>query len=201
MPTTIDGGTGVRSTEINPDTLVTDSETIAANRSNIRWPTTEAVWQLMQPYVQTIAVSGAASRRFSGIPAGINRVKLLLDGVSTTDNTGTGDFQVRIGTGGSVLSTGYDSTSTTYAVGRSSTTGFLLINPGAAGLVHGHLELERMPGTNRWKMWGHTRSNTAVIGDCWSSFIDIGGPLDTIDFLTGAGTLDAGSIAAIAHYF
>lgn len=202
MPITLNGSTGIRTTELDPSNLVTSTETIFSNQSDTVIPTASAVWQSLLPYTQTISLSGAASRRFSSLPAGLLRIKILLNNISSSDNTASGDFLIRIGSGGTVLSTGYNSVGTTYSVSRTSTTGFIVMSPGAASGITGHVELDRIPGTNLWKAWGHTKfTGAATVVDMWGDFIDTVSTVDTLDILTGAGTLDSGTATVIGYYF
>jgi hypothetical protein len=141
--------------------------------------------------------SGNTVFDFGSIPAGVRRIHLATRGLSLS---GTDNFLVQIGTGGSPTTSGYISTSNGQdqsggSDGTSSTAGFVIRDGEAAGIVSGIMTLVLIDSaTNAW-VASHTfkRSTTTIIigaGD-----VALAGTLDILRVTrTGTDTIDAGTV-------
>jgi len=142
------------------------------------------------------ATTSGATVDFTGIPAWVNRITVILNGVSTN---GTDNLLVQIGDAGGFETTSYTAisfyaaTAGSNAVGVTSTAGFIISGVNAAAYAHnGSLTLCRVSG-NTWVESGVTHSETYA---AWHS-----GTKTLSDTLTqvrltttgGANTFDAGS--------
>lgn len=181
MPTIINGTTGINQVQ-----------------SNVVEP-----GDLTQPLTLVTAknTTSGTSIDVTGIPSWVNRVTVMLNGVSTN---GTSLVQFQLGSG-SVQTTGYVSTGSNSAnaisPGVTSSTSGLLIEggnlPAASWFRSGRITLERVSG-NLW-----VASSTAMAGPAATNMIagagavTLSGPLDRIRLTTvnGTDTFDAGSIS------
>lgn len=144
-----------------------------------------------------VASTSGTSIDFTSIPAGVRRITVMFQGVSTNGSSIT---QIQIGAG-SVSTTGYTSSiaqvgSTTQ--GTSSTTGFAAIGSTGAGVaVSGIIVLCLQTGTT-WVASGSLGrdDNPGFVNVMGGSKTSLGGTLDRIRITTvnGTDTFDAGSI-------
>jgi hypothetical protein len=138
----------------------------------------------------------SSSIDFTNIPSWVKRITVMFYNVSTN---GTSNIQVRLGTGGSPTTSGYQGTSlASTAAGNSasnSTTGFVLLSGSAAALCNGIGVFTNLTG-NTW-------SGTISVGNSdtarlltTSAGIILSGTLDIIRITTvnGTDTFDNGSI-------
>lgn len=135
---------------------------------------------------------------FTGIPAWAKRVTLLFSGVSTS---GTSDKRIRLGVGGSFVTTGYVTSKarcTTAAANGSSTAGFEFMSEGqAAEVVSGQMVFTNVTG-NTWVGSGQLATTSGnQPGALFSGgSIALSGALDSVRVTTVNGTdaFDAGTI-------
>lgn len=141
------------------------------------------------------ASTSGTSVDFTGIPAWVHRVTVMLSGVSTN---GTSDLLVRIGSG-SFASTGYAANSTIVsnaAVTGPSTAGFILSQSIAASDTYsGIVTLANVTG-NTWVSSGCITRNGSGGVLVSAGTVSLGGVLDRVQLTTagGANTFDAGTI-------
>lgn len=136
------------------------------------------------------ATTSGTTQSFTGIPAGVNHIDIMFDGVSAS---GSSDFQVQIGTGGTPTTTGYSSNSTLHGVSSTgSTTGFNIDNNAASHNPIGTMTLDRVPGSNKWVSASNVFVQTGfqVTG---SGVVTLAGVLDNIQLSKGGGTFSDGS--------
>lgn len=142
-----------------------------------------------------VASTSGTSIDFTGLPAGVKRITVMFNGVSTNS---TNNFQVQIGTSSGVENTSYTNFSgylnTSSALGNSAaTTGFIIANWGAATVHSGSLVLTLITG-NVWSCMGVFGSAS---GGSWvGGSKTLSGTLDRVRITTTSGTdtFDAGSI-------
>jgi hypothetical protein len=143
-----------------------------------------------------VASTSGTSIDFTSIPAGVRRITVMFNGVSSN---GASSFQIQIGSG-SVTTTGYVSSSafiySAPAVG-TATTGFLMFYNSAGYAYYGTITLCLLSG-NTWvsnHTLGNTTTTSAVISGGGISPA-LGGVLDRVRITTvnGTDTFDAGSI-------
>lgn len=134
---------------------------------------------------------------FTGIPAGVKRITVMFNGVSTN---GTSIPQIQIGSGG-ITATGYLGSGCITASGvvsavANNSTGFLTAGDCAATYVrHGSCVITNVSG-NIWVMSGVLgQSDATRIQNCGGS-VTLPGTLDRVRITTvnGTDTFDAGSI-------
>jgi hypothetical protein len=140
-----------------------------------------------------VASTSGTSIDFTGIPAGVRRITVMLNGVSTN---GTSNFQIQIGAG-SVTTSGYVGGVQISSVALSVTTGFgVTYNNTAATATTGSYVINLFTG-NTWIFSGMNYRNSDN-GVSLSSGVSptLGGTLDRIRITTvnGTDTFDAGSI-------
>lgn len=139
------------------------------------------------------ATTSGTSVTFTGIPSWVKRVTVNFVGVS---QSGTTQMEVRVGTSGGVVATGYSSgaSSGLNAIGStSSTTGFRIRNSVATDDINGSMVISNQTGNT----WVCTYSMTGTNG----AFYIGGGSIALASALTqiqiapnSADTFDAGSI-------
>jgi hypothetical protein len=136
------------------------------------------------------ATTSGTAHNFTGIPAGMNEIDILLDSVALS---GTDDFLIQIGTGGTPTTTGYQSVATNFSTNTSATNGFVMRAVSAATTFSVVMQLRRIPGTNKWLSnhnGGAEGVFTLLLG---SGAITLAGALDNIRLTrTGSNTFDAG---------
>lgn len=146
-----------------------------------------------------VASTSGTSIDFTGIPAGVKRITVVFNGVSTT---GTSNYLIQIGAG-SVTSTGYLAYSTyaggaNAAAGVSSTAGYIINGASAANLWYGTMVLVNISG-NIWvasHSFGLTTTGPTIYGVTGGGSVSLSGTLDRVRLTTVNGTdaFDAGSI-------
>ena len=132
---------------------------------------------------------------FTGIPAGVERITIMFNGVSISS---TANILVQGGVSGTIDSTGYVSTSTGTSGGAggtaSSTAGYVIRGTSGAISLSGHMVLTLL-GSNIWissHACSFDGSSSSLFGGGTNTF---SGTLDTIRITTtSTDTFDAGSI-------
>jgi hypothetical protein len=137
------------------------------------------------------ATTSGTAHNFTGIPAGINEIDILLDSVSAS---GTNDFLIQIGTGGSPTTTGYFSSSTNFGTNVTATSGFAIRTAVAANTFTVLMQLRRIPGSNKWVSvhTGGTDGLSSLLAG--TGYVTLAGVLDNIRLRTSiSDTFDAGT--------
>jgi len=147
-----------------------------------------------------VTSTSGTSIDFTGLPAWVKKITLMLNGVSTS---GTSNLLVQIGYQSPVTTTGYVSGAVAAQNGASSsgaatsTAGFLAtaaINT-AAGLATGTVTIVSF-GSNAWVASTVVVQTDGTRGTVGGGSVTLGGTLDRIRLTTvnGTDTFDAGSI-------
>ena len=149
--------------------------------------------------VSTNIVSGTAqastsgtSIDFTGIPSWVKRITVMFNGVSTN---GASQIQIQIGNG-SIVTTGYNSSSwTSNTNNNSSTTGFILTGANNASALYYGNAFICLQTTNTW-VESHAMGGIGGYNIIGGGSIALGGTLDRVRITTanGTDTFDAGSI-------
>ena len=141
-----------------------------------------------------VASTSGTSIDFTGLPAWIKRITVMLVGVSTS---GTSLVRIQIGDSGGIENTGYASTSTSLDTGiatNSATAGFDMNGSLAAHIRSGNIVLTTI-GSNIWVASGLIKSSTAqtviLAGDKTLSDVLTQVRITTVN---GTDTFDAGSV-------
>jgi hypothetical protein len=145
-----------------------------------------------------VASTSGTAINFTGIPAGVKRITVMFNGVSTS---GTSNIQIQIGSG-SVITTGYNSAASqlnTSGMSTSSsiTSGFVstFSTLAATSLCSGQIILTNQTG-NSWVDSGLLSRGDGVIFVSAGTAAALSGSLDRVRITTvnGTDTFDAGSI-------
>lgn len=131
---------------------------------------------------------------FTGIPAGVRRVTVLFNNVSTN---GTADYLVQIGSG-SFLTSGYNSYAMNFGGGGGSgaafTNGFAIRVQDASRTLSGMMTLVVVTG-NTWASQHSFGSGTTTDGYFGGGGVSLSGTLDRVRVTNGGGnTFDSGTI-------
>lgn len=128
------------------------------------------------------ATTSGTSVDFTSIPAGVNEILVLLEGVSLD---GAGELLVQLGDAGGIETTGYASAS----AGVTSTAGFV-IAASAANANSGVMALYRQTGN----VWAGTHSMGDAAGFGGGGTKELSGELTQIRFTVTADDFDAGAV-------
>jgi hypothetical protein len=144
-----------------------------------------------------VASTSGTSIDFTGIPAWVERITVMLSGVSTN---GTSFFLAQIGSG-SVVTTGYvGAVGTNAGTTNSFSTGFTVYNNTAAADSFVGTVVLTLIGSNTWIESGviYSQSSTRA-GATSAGSLTLGGTLDRVRITTvnGTDTFDAGTINII----
>jgi len=161
--------------------------------AGITYPAGTGVQSVGATLMTAVASTSGTSIDFTGIPAGVKRVTVMFNGVSTN---GASIKLVQVGSG-SVSTSGYISTSSnvsSVALTTSSTAGFVIYSNNASDVISGSIVLTLISG-NTW-VASHSVKAATTISVFGSGDISLGGALDRVRITTvnGTDTFDAGSI-------
>ena len=143
----------------------------------------------------SVNTTSGTSVDFTGIPANVRRVTVMLNGVSTN---GTSPQIIQLGTSGGITASGYDSVGTGYGntiTSAAYTTGFGISDSSVAANTLGGAYILSLAGSNVWTLMGLAR-RAAAVGALATGSVGLSGALDRLRLTTvgGADTFDAGSI-------
>jgi len=146
----------------------------------------------------TAVSASSTSVDFTSIPAGVRRITVMFNEVSSS---GTSNFLVQLGDSGGIENTGYVSTSNytnqaSTTGGSNSTAGYLLFNSASSGaaLISGTYTLVNISG-NTWIGSGvHKIITTQVIFSGGSKALSDVLTQIRVTTVNGTDTFDAGSI-------
>ena len=174
--------------------IITPATNIAADVT-VNVPSVNGTLGVVQNNIITSGTAQAStsgtSIDFTGIPAGVKRITVMFNGVSTN---GTSQVEVRIGSG-SVVSTGYASYGSTNGSNISSTTGFVTTyTMSAAYSIIGKMEICLVSGTTY--VSGSVLTLNPLNATSGAGNVTLTGVLDRVRITTvnGTDTFDAGSI-------
>ena len=144
-----------------------------------------------------VATTSGTSFNFASLPSGIRRISIMFAGVSLS---GTDNLLVQIGPSGGVETTGYISTSQTFAttpsIGTStSTSGFVIRCSAASFVVSGIFILTLLDSSaNTWVASMAYKGNTTQTGTTGGDK-SLAGVLTQLTIKTdGSDTFDAGAL-------
>lgn len=147
----------------------------------------------------TAVTASGAGVTFTNVPSWARHVSIHFYGMSFT--AGTGVAKLRIGTSGSLETSGYLSkdgviaTAGAAAGSRTDSMANIAAMPGSSGsdLFYGEMILRRISG-NKWicqSMSSRTTDNQSRFGVGW---IELSGTMDTVGFICTSDQFDAGTI-------
>jgi hypothetical protein len=146
----------------------------------------------------SVASTSGTSIDFTGIPAGVERITIMFNGVSTN---GTSNLLIQLGDSGGVETTGYlgngFSTVNNLVGNLNYTAGFGIGNgnQAAASLSHGSFTITNVSG-NIWVIFGAIAQSTQPCMNFTAGSKTLSDVLDRVRITTvnGTDTFDAGSI-------
>lgn len=146
------------------------------------------------------ANTGTSVAIATGLPAGIKRIHIMFNEISVG---GTSHFLVQIGDSGGIETTGYDAgsgkTGTGAIDGGIVTSGFIMVNHGAAEEHSGIMTLTNISGTT-WISSHNMRDGTNGNPICGAGSKTLSGTLDRITLTTVSGdTFDASGTAGYMY--
>lgn len=150
--------------------------------------------------LETEKTATGANVDFTSVPNWASRITVILNGVS--GNVTSGTFLIRIGTGGSVVATGYVAFGLAISGATTSTaaqtTGFYAGSTGStvAATITGTAVLQRAsPTGNTWiANFNAMRDDSTDVLHGGSGSITLAGNLDTVSLVVSTGVLDAGTV-------
>lgn len=142
-----------------------------------------------------VASTSGTSIDFTSIPAGVRRITVMWNGVSTN---GTSSPLVQLGASGGVVTSGYGGSSSLSAstvTTQNFTTGFGDRSQDAAAVRTGSWTITNVSG-NIWVCSGVLGRSDSAASSVTGGAVTLGGTLDRVRITTVAGTdtFDAGSI-------
>jgi hypothetical protein len=173
--------------------------TAAAGTNTTQLATTAFVTSYAMPVLGTSqSASSNTSFSFSSIPSWTKKITLIFNGISTN---GTSLPRIRLGTGGTLATSGYDSASsalgTSTIASTSSNGGFDLYSNSASYLITGIISFTNPTG-NTWVGSGVLHYGASVLSGTMtiSGVVSLSGTLNllTLTTVNGTDTFDAGSI-------
>ena len=155
----------------------------------LSWATvTDTTTNLTRGTAQTLSGSEVT---FSSLPSGIRRITLLVDQASTTSGF---RLRVRVGTGGSVATTGYSAVAAYNGTTKvDSTTEWPLNFASAGDNFEASVKIENITG-NVWVCTHVGASGNWSTTQLGGGRISLGGVLDTLSISLDTGTFDAGTV-------
>jgi len=143
---------------------------------------------------QFFGTDSNASRALTAIPAWVERITVMFQGVSTS---GTSFVLVQLGTGSTTYTTsGYLGAVNSANSITNQTTGFGVIGqPTAANVLHGSATITNITGNN-WVYAGTIYLSNTAGGGGGAGSVSLGATLTAVRITTvnGTDTFDAGSI-------
>lgn len=136
---------------------------------------------------------------FTGIPSGVKRITMIVDGVSTTGG-GNGEIRFRLGTSSGIVTTGYNGSVTRFgssgAAATVSTTSFLYTGNNSNSSIWYGTAVFVLAGTNVWAVHGAVISTSSAVANCVNAgTITLADELDRIQLsIAGSDTFDAGTV-------
>jgi hypothetical protein len=132
---------------------------------------------------------------FTGIPSWVKKISVIFDLVSTT---GTSQCEIRLGTSGGIVSSGYSSSAQNAGAGNISTAGFVVDGSVSATLNRtGIIHIQNITG-NVWVSSGDIVGTPGTVTTTNSSGgrVSLSGTLTQLRITTAGGTdtFDAGTI-------
>ena len=140
--------------------------------------------------VDSIATTSGTAFDLTSIPSGTNKIEVVFANVGLN---GGDHIIVQIGTGGSLTTSGYSSSSNCDGFSTSSTSGFVMFYGTNVRATDAVMTLHHMGG-NTWGAAHYGRIDSArhVTG---GGYITLGGELDTVRLTrTGSNSFDLGNL-------
>ncbi len=129
---------------------------------------------------------------FTGLPAGLNSIDVMLDGVSLS---GTDFILIQLGDAGGIETTGYTATARNVAGAAAVSSTEIRVSGGVSTLLASGLVSFRRQSGNVWVFMGSTLTQSADSLYCYVGRKELSDTLDRIRVTrSGSNTFDAGSI-------
>jgi hypothetical protein len=145
-----------------------------------------------------VATTSGTIVTFTGIPAGVKRITMMFNGVSTS---GSSIVQIQLGTAGGYVTSGYTGNGSSCGNSGSwtlanATTGFFTDGSGASNYVRNGIALLCNVTSNSWVYSGTYGVSTASIASVAGGSLSLGAQITSIRLTTvnGTDTFTAGSV-------
>ena len=142
-----------------------------------------------------VASTSGTAIDFTALPSWVKRITVQFSGVSLSASA---QILIQLGTGSTTYTTsGYiGTTAACQAAGVSivsSTSGFVVFNPAAAGIISGHMIITNISGNNWVSSHAAKRDTSTVVTG--GSDVSLGAVLTAVRITTSStDTFDAGSV-------
>lgn len=147
---------------------------------------------------QSSTITGGTAISFTSIPSGVNQIVMTLKGIRTnTDNT---TLQIRLGTSGGYVATGYTGAAYDQVANTASSTGFNLTTATGydqANEWSGVAILNHM-GSNVWSLLAIGASTIPTAFNFYAAgLVTLGAELDRIELTTAGGTATFSTVTGL----
>ena len=168
----------------------TASQFLQTNGSGtLSWATpTDTTTNLTRGTAQSL--SGSSEITFSSIPSGVRRITLLIEELSDTSGFRS---RIRVGTGGTVETTGYLGVSNYNTVRLAVTTEWAIYFQSSGSHFTGRISIENIDG-NTWVQTHVGGSRDWTSHNTGAGRITLSGTLDTLSLSLDTGTFDNGTV-------
>jgi len=198
---TVDEGAGkftpnaaITTSEFAAATLVTSTDTVASNDNDTTIPTTAAVIDYAERVLtfsaNTATTSGSAFD-FTGLPSTVREIEIYWQNVSLSDAS---DPAVQLIVGGSAVTSGYQSSSSSSGADSTSTEGFHMYSDSGGRYHSGIMRVVRAASG----VWVESHSGANGGGDhSGGGYISGVGTVDglRVTRVNGSGTFDQGNVS------
>lgn len=143
-------------------------------------------------YFSAVATTSGTVITFTGIPSAVERITLIMSGVSLSS---TANYLVQLGTSGGFSTSGYQSSGFGYGATFSSTAGLIVPSSSATRLTSAVVTLFNVTGTTWVGQCVFAADSSSSGGGVTTMNVSLAGVLNSvrINTTTGTDTFDAGT--------
>lgn len=142
-------------------------------------------------YLSTPKAADSASILFDDVPVWAKKITIMFQGVSMS--VATAEMQIRLGTSGGIISTGYISSSSSQAGATTdSTTDFVIRNLGTAQTNSGHYTITKFDSST-YIGSGVSKHEPTALRYSAGELTGVSGIIDRVE-ISAANAFDAGQI-------
>lgn len=184
----------ITTSEIAAATLVTAADTIASNDNDTTIPTTAAVIDYATPvltFSSNTATTSGSSFDFTGIPSTVREIEIYWQNVSLSDAS---DPAVQLLVGGSPITSGYQSSSSSAGNDSTATEGFHMYSDAGTRYHTGIMRIVRAASG----VWVESHSGAMGAADhSGGGYISGVGTVNGVRItrVNGTGTFDQGNVS------
>jgi hypothetical protein len=177
---------------LDEDAMGSDSDTKLATQQSIKAYVDTQVTAGGITYGTATATTSGTTHDYTSLPAGINRITVMLAGVSLS---GTDKLLIELGDSGGFETSGYSSTVGAGDDSSSASNGFVLNHSTSAGYLYSGIVVLTRQTSNTWVQSGNMFATTAQEPSVSAGLKTLTAELTQVRLLTtGSNTFDAGSV-------